>query len=177
MSEAEVDAYRLRLTDAVAGWMEEIESRTGERFSLAIAHHAFTNTVVLRDVNRRRVAAGLPRMTLLCLAHGTELKMFNSERRGDAPEEFPLRFLPFMKRERIFDFADPAHGIDVAARRRGSACVEEACHGHEARLRLRRRWGWRSSVRSPCRRAWRAQPAQARSSRRTWCPTSRALPP
>jgi glycosyltransferase involved in cell wall biosynthesis len=115
MGEAEVDAYRLRLTDAVGGWMDEIESRTGDQFSLAIAHHAFMNTVVLRDVNRRRVADGRPRMTLLCFAHGTELKMFNNERRGDEPEEFPLRFLPFMQHERIFDFAYPEHGIDVAA--------------------------------------------------------------
>ena len=95
--------------------MDEIESRTGDQFSLAIAHHAFMNTVVLRDVNRRRVADGRPRMTLLCFAHGTELKMFNNERRGDEPDEFPLRFLPFMQRERIFDFADPEHGIDLAA--------------------------------------------------------------
>jgi glycosyltransferase involved in cell wall biosynthesis len=115
MSEAEVDAYRLRLTDAVAGWIDEIEARTGDQFSLAIAHHAFMNTVVLRDVNRRRLADGRPRMTLLCFTHGTELKMFNNERRGEQPDEFPLRFLPFMQRERIFDFADPEHAVDAAA--------------------------------------------------------------
>ena len=115
MDEAEVDAYRLRLTNAVADWMEEIESRTGDRFSLAIAHHAFMNTVVLRDVNRRRVAVGRPRMTVLCFAHGTELKMFNNERRGDQPQEFPLRFWPFMQREKIFDYTDPDHGVDVVA--------------------------------------------------------------
>ena len=115
MSEAEVDAYRLRLTNAVADWMDEIEARTGDQFSLAIAHHAFMNTVVLRDVNRRRVARGRPRMTELCFAHGTELKMFNNERRADDTEAFPLRFLPFMQREKIFDFADPEHGVDVAA--------------------------------------------------------------
>jgi len=115
MSEADVEAYRLRLTNAVADWMDAIESRTGDRFSLAIAHHAFMNTVVLRDINRRRIAEGRPRMTLLCFAHGTELKMFNNERRGDEPHEFPLRFLPFMRREKIFDFADPEHGVDVAA--------------------------------------------------------------
>ena len=73
MSEDEVAAYRTRLTDEVAGWIDEIEATTGETFGLAIAHHAFMNTVVLRDVNRRRVAAGRPRMTLLCFAHGTEL--------------------------------------------------------------------------------------------------------
>jgi glycosyltransferase involved in cell wall biosynthesis len=115
MSEAEVDAYRLRLTNAVADWMAQIESRAEDRFSLAIAHHAFMNTVVLRDVNRRRVAAGLPRFTLLCFAHGTELKMFDHERSGDEPAEFPSRFLPFMRREKIFAFADPEHGVDVAA--------------------------------------------------------------
>jgi glycosyltransferase involved in cell wall biosynthesis len=113
MSEAEVAAYRKRLTDEVAGWIDEIEAASGDTFGLAIAHHAFMNTVVLRDVNRRRVAAGKPRMSVLCFAHGTELKMYANERRGDQPEEFPLRFLPFMRAERIFDFADPEHGVDV----------------------------------------------------------------
>ncbi len=115
MSEAEVAAYRQRLTDAVADWMEEVEARTGDEFALAIAHHAFMNTVVLRDVIRRRVAAGRTRMPLLCFAHGTELKMFDNERRGDQPEEFPLRFWPFMQREKIFDYADAEHGVDIAA--------------------------------------------------------------
>ena len=115
MGEAEVDAYRLRLTNAVADWMDEIEERTGDQFSLGIAHHAFMNTVVLRDVNRRRMAAGKPRMTLAAFAHGTELKMFNNERRADDPVDFPLRFWPFMQDEKIFDFADPDHGIDVVA--------------------------------------------------------------
>ena len=41
--------------------------------------------------------------------------MFNNERRGDQPEEFPLRFWPFMQREKIFDYADAEHGVDVAA--------------------------------------------------------------
>jgi len=69
----------------------------------------------LRDVNRRRVASGRPRMTLTCFVHGTELKMFNNERRGDDLTDFPLRFWPFMQRDKIFDFADPEHGVDVAA--------------------------------------------------------------
>lgn len=115
MSATEVEAYRLRLTNAVADWMDEIETRTGEQFSLGIAHHAFMNTVVLRDVNRRRVAGGKARMPLLCFTHGTELKMFNNERRGDNPAEFPLRFLPFMQREKIFAFDDPEHAVDVVA--------------------------------------------------------------
>ena len=115
MSEDEVDAYRRRLIDAVADWMDEIEDRTGDTFGLMIAHHAFMNTVVLRDVNRRRVAAGRTRVPLLCFAHGTELKMFDHERRGEDPLEFPLRFLPFMQREKIFDLDDPDHGVDLVA--------------------------------------------------------------
>jgi hypothetical protein len=42
------------------------------------------NTVVLRDVIRRRAAAGRGTMPLLCFAHGTELKMYNNEKRGDS---------------------------------------------------------------------------------------------
>jgi glycosyltransferase involved in cell wall biosynthesis len=115
MSEDEVTAYRERLTDEVAAWMDEIEAGSDGRFELLIAHHGFMNTVVLRDVNRRRVAAGKPRVPLLCFVHGTELKMYNHERSGDDPEEFPPRFLPYMTSEKIFDFADPDHGVDVVA--------------------------------------------------------------
>jgi len=85
MSEAEVTAYRQRLTDEVASWMDEIEAKTGDRFELAIAHHAFMNTVVMRDVIRRRAEAGRGGMPLLCFTHGTELKMYANERRGDRP--------------------------------------------------------------------------------------------
>lgn len=115
MSDAEVDAYRARLTDEVAEWIDEIEETTGDRFGLAVAHHGFMNTVVLRDVIRRRAADGRGTMPLLCFVHGTELKMYNNEKRGDDPQEFPLRFLPFMQREKIFDFADPDHGVDLVA--------------------------------------------------------------
>lgn len=115
MSEEEVAAYRERLTDEVFAFLEEVEGQTGERFTLGVAHHAFMNTVVMRDVNRRRVAAGLPRMPLLCFVHGTELKMFVHEKSQDDPADFPARFLPFMQQEKIFDHADPEHGIDVVA--------------------------------------------------------------
>ncbi|MFC4943586.1 glycosyltransferase [Pseudonocardia sp. GCM10023141] len=115
MSEAEVDAYRARLTGEVAEWIDEIEAAGEDRFELAIAHHGFMNTVVMRDVIQRRAAAGRGTMPLLCFAHGTELKMYANERRADRLDEFPLRFLPFMQREKIFDHADPAHAVDVVA--------------------------------------------------------------
>jgi glycosyltransferase involved in cell wall biosynthesis len=115
MDDDEVAAYRKRLTDEVAEWIDEIEESTGDRFGLFVAHHAFMNSVVMRDVNRRRVAAGKDRVPVMCFVHGTELKMYANEQRGDNPAEFPLRFLPFMQQEKIFDYADPEHGVDVIA--------------------------------------------------------------
>lgn len=115
MDEAEVSAYRQRLTSEVSEWMDEIEAQTGDQFALAIAHHAFMNTVVMRDVIAHRVATGRPRIPLLCFVHGTELKMYANEQRGDDPVEFPRRFLPFMQAEKIFDYADAGHGVDVVA--------------------------------------------------------------
>jgi glycosyltransferase involved in cell wall biosynthesis len=113
MSEDEVAAYRARLTSEVSGWIDEIEAAGEDRFGLAIAHHGFMNTVVMRDVIKRRADAGRGTMPLLCFAHGTELKMYANEKRGDRPDEFPLRFLPYMQNEKIFDYADPEHGVDV----------------------------------------------------------------
>jgi glycosyltransferase involved in cell wall biosynthesis len=115
MSEAQVSAYRERLTGEVASWIDEIEAGTDDRFGLAIAHHGFMNTVVMRDVIRRRAAAGRGTMPLLCFAHGTELKMYANELRGDDPDDFPLRFLPFMQSEKIFAYDDPDHAVDVVA--------------------------------------------------------------
>lgn len=113
MNEAEVGAYRRRLTAEAGDWMAEIEAAAGRHFTLAIAHHAFMNTVVLRDVIRARTAAGRPRLPLVCFTHGTELKMFAHERDGDDPREFPPRFLPFMHAEGIFD--PTGHAVDVVA--------------------------------------------------------------
>ena len=115
MSEDEVCAYRARLTAEVSAWMDHVEAQTGGRFQLAIAHHTFLNPVVMRDVIRSRLASGRPGMPLLCFAHGTALKMYANERRGDQPEEFPLRFLPMIEQERIFNYGDPAGTVDIAA--------------------------------------------------------------
>ena len=116
MSEAEVDAYRSAAHRRGRGaGSTRSRTTTGDRFGLGIAHHGFMNTVVMRDVIRRRAAAGRGTMPLLCFAHGTELKMYANEKRGDNPAEFPMRFLPFMQREKIFDYADPEHGVDVVA--------------------------------------------------------------
>jgi glycosyltransferase involved in cell wall biosynthesis len=115
MSEDEVATYRARLTGEVSDWIDEIEAAGEDRFGLAIAHHGFMNTVVMRDVIKRRADAGRGTMPLLCFAHGTELKMYANEKRGDRPDEFPLRFLPYMQNERIFSYDDPEHGVDVVA--------------------------------------------------------------
>lgn len=115
MSETEVADYRARLVAEVHEWTCRIEDERGTWFTLFVAHHAFMNTVALRDVNRLRVAQGRPRVPVLCFVHGTELKMFDNELRGDDPAAYPLRFGPFMAAEKIFDLDDPDHGVDVVA--------------------------------------------------------------
>ena len=115
MSDDEVQAYRARLTAEVSDWMSAIEERTGDQFLFAVAHHTFLNPLVLRDVIRDRVAKGRPKIPLLCFAHGTALKMYAHERRGDRPDEFPLRFLPMIEREQIFNHGHPKGSVDLAA--------------------------------------------------------------
>ncbi len=115
MSDDDIVTYRARLTSEVGSWMAEIEARTGEQFQLAIAHHTFLNPLVMRDVIQARIAEGRADMPLLCFAHGTALKMYANERRGDKPDEFPLRFLPMIEREGIFDLGNPGGSVDLAA--------------------------------------------------------------
>ncbi|MEM9440540.1 MAG: glycosyltransferase [Pseudomonadota bacterium] len=115
MSGDDISAYRTRLTAEVSAWMDDIEAQSGTSFELAIAHHTFLNPVVMRDIIRSRLANGRPGMPLLCFAHGTALKMYANERRGDQPKEFPLRFLPMIEQERIFNYGDPGGTVDLAA--------------------------------------------------------------
>ncbi len=114
MSENDFAAYRHRLTEFVAAYMEGIERQRGESFGLAIAHHAFLNPVVLRNVLRLRAQQGKARMPLLCFVHGTALKMYAKEMSGAEPDDFPVRFLPFMRSEGVFDPSRP-DGVDVCA--------------------------------------------------------------
>ena len=112
MSKTEFTAYRNRLVAQVLDTMERAEAAEGQAINLIIAHHCFLNPLVMRDAIRRRGAAGKPKPRLVCFVHGTALKMFANEKRGDKPEEYPLRFLPLMKQERIFDYEN-ASGVDT----------------------------------------------------------------
>ncbi len=101
-SEQDFIAYQTRLEEAVYKQMEEAEAKEGTTFSLAIAHHSFLNPVVLRNVIARRVKEGKPKTPLACFVHGTALKMHVNEKSQSLPQEFPLRFLPFIENENIF---------------------------------------------------------------------------
>ncbi len=103
MSEEEFTAYRERLEEAVYEQMAAAEEREGTHISLAVAHHSFLNPVVVRNVLRRRVKEGRPKAALVCFVHGTALKMYVHEKDGKSPEEFPLRFLPFLNDSKVFD--------------------------------------------------------------------------
>ena len=56
MSGEEFEAYRTRLYDFVTTYINEVEEVHGKPFDLFIAHHAFLNPMVMRDVNRTRAA-------------------------------------------------------------------------------------------------------------------------
>lgn len=112
MSEAEFTDYRNRLIAQVLDTMERTEAAEGQAINLVIAHHSFLNPLIMRHAIRRRGAAGKPKPRLVCFVHGTALKMFANEKRGDKPEEYPMRFLPLMKQERIFDYEN-ANGVDT----------------------------------------------------------------
>ena len=112
MSEMEFNAYRNRLVSQVLDTMARIEATENRPIDLVIAHHCFLNPLVIRDAIRRRDDTGSRKPLLICFVHGTALKMFANEKRGDKPEEYPLRFLPLMKQEGIFDFNNN-NGIDI----------------------------------------------------------------
>jgi len=101
MSDADFRDYRARLTREVGNFMDAAEDREGAPFGLAIAHHAFLNPLVMRDVIEARVARGKPRTPLLCFVHGTALKMYAHEKRGDDPQ-YPARFLPMIEQSGLF---------------------------------------------------------------------------
>lgn len=117
MSESEFEAYRSRLCDFVSSYIDEVEKSAGRPFDLFIAHHSFLNPLVMGDVNRRRVAAGRPRVPLAAFVHGTALLMFAHEIAGTDPD-YPPRFYPRWKRERVFEDVDSVFVISNSQKER-----------------------------------------------------------
>jgi glycosyltransferase involved in cell wall biosynthesis len=102
MPEGEFEAYRTRLRDFVASYVDEVEADLGRSFDLFIAHHAFLNPLVMADVNRIRVAQGKPAVPLFAFVHGTALLMFRHEMECVDPA-YPPRFHPRWVREGVFN--------------------------------------------------------------------------
>jgi len=113
MSEDNFQAYRKRLAKEVCAFMDEIEKSEGAPFDLCIAHHTFLNPLVMRDVICSRAAKreGGKKEPLVVFVHGTALKMFIHEKKGAAPEEYPLRFFPMMQKEKVFESVAGAFAI------------------------------------------------------------------
>ncbi len=103
MSTEEFEAYQTRLETAVYKQMAHAENLHGTSFSLAMAHHAFLNPLVMQNVLRRRAKEGKPRCPLICFVHGTALRMYHHEKDQQLPDEFPLRFLPLIEKEGVFN--------------------------------------------------------------------------
>lgn len=102
MSDDEFESYRARLCQFVTTFIDEVEAEKGRPFDLFIAHHAFLNPLVMADVNRARVKAGKTPVPLFAFVHGTSLLMFIHEKEATNPE-YPSRFFPQWKENRVFD--------------------------------------------------------------------------
>jgi glycosyltransferase involved in cell wall biosynthesis len=111
MSEEDFAAYRQRLVDFCYDFMAEAEKEAGRNFDIFIAHHAFLNPIVGKDVLERRAKDGKPKCHLCVFVHGTALKMYVHEKAGANPEEYPRRFLPLVEKEALF-----AAGSDIVSR-------------------------------------------------------------
>lgn len=104
MSDDEFEAYRKRLDDFVTAYIDEIEAAEGP-ITHAIAHHSFLNPIIINDVNNRRVANGKAKIPFSVFVHGTALKMFENELRGDNQKEFPMRFTTLVRKEMALNHA------------------------------------------------------------------------
>ena len=102
-SDGEFQAYRDRLTDEVFEYMKLGEEEQGRHFTMVISHHCFLNPLVMRDVLKRRARElGRGATPHFNFCHGTSLKMFAHEIRGDNTDEFPMRFHKMMLEENVF---------------------------------------------------------------------------
>jgi len=101
MSDAEIEEYLKRLEDLCYEQMALGEKETGKTYDFAIAHHCFLNQVVMQRVIKKRVEGGKAKTPLVAFCHGTALKMFNLEVKGDP--EYPMRFKKMMEELKVFD--------------------------------------------------------------------------
>mmetsp|Transcript_31159 Transcript_31159/g.87361 ORF Transcript_31159/g.87361 Transcript_31159/m.87361 type:complete len:461 (+) Transcript_31159:139-1521(+) len=111
MSDEEFTAYRERLEKEVYDYMDKVESEENANFSIAIAHHTFLNPIAMRNVLRKRKEAGKPHCSLVVFVHGTALKMYVHERGQRNPQEFPNRFLPWVKEQKVWADVDACFAI------------------------------------------------------------------
>eukprot|EP00933_Yihiella_yeosuensis_P036404 TRINITY_DN3015_c3_g1_i1.p1 TRINITY_DN3015_c3_g1~~TRINITY_DN3015_c3_g1_i1.p1 ORF type:complete len:1063 (+),score=249.62 TRINITY_DN3015_c3_g1_i1:58-3246(+) len=101
MSDAEVEEYLKRIEDATYEQMALGEAETGREYDWCVAHHTFTNPLVMRRVIERRVKEGKKRTPMIVFCHGTALKMYFNEKKGLS--DYPSRFHPLMQKEGIFN--------------------------------------------------------------------------
>lgn len=100
MSDAEIEEYLKRLEDLSYEQMATGEAEQGRPYDWVLAHHTFTNPLVMRRVIARRMKEGKPRTPMVVFCHGTALKMYVLEQKGE--KDYPMRFKTMMDRERIF---------------------------------------------------------------------------
>ena len=124
MSEDEFSAYEERLVAFVTSYIKDIEEKNKKDIDLMIAHHAFLNPRVLGVVNQRRLSQGRKKIPLYAFVHGTSLLMFKHEMEGGNPE-YPPRFYPKWKEEKVFEHVDGVFVISNSQKERFLSVFED----------------------------------------------------
>lgn len=101
MPDEEIEEYLKRLEDLCYDQMALGETETGRTYDFVIAHHCFLNQIVMQRVLKRRVAEGKANTPQVAFCHGTALKMFNLEVKGET--EYPMRFKSMMEEKKVFE--------------------------------------------------------------------------
>jgi len=112
MTDAEIEAYLERLETTCYEYMKEAEEAEGCDVTFVVAHHTFTNPLVMQRVVKRRVREGKQPTPIVSFCHGTALKMYANEAKGVAG--YPRRFYPFIQEQRVFGGDDCGVQVVVA---------------------------------------------------------------
>jgi len=109
MTDDEIEVYLERIETVCYKYMKECEEAEGQDITFVVAHHTFTNPLVMMRINKRRIEEGKKAVPVVSFCHGTAIKMYENELAGEA--SYPLRFHPMM--EKLGVFSDQECGVQV----------------------------------------------------------------
>lgn len=92
-------------TNILTKYINEIEEKENQSVTHIIAYHSFLNPIIINDINKKRILNNKCIISFSVFVHGTGLKMYLNELRGDNITEFPFRFTPLARKENALNKA------------------------------------------------------------------------